>query len=149
MRRLATALAATSMICGAPAAGWAQTTAPVQAPAPEVTYPNAPGPPVIRPEPAPAPAATEKKKEKEKPSIVETVGGTVGGVLGSAAGASGGPLGSAAAGMVGNKVGRSVGGFFSRIFGGKKKKAAEAPVQAVSAEATAQPAAAQTPAPVQ
>lgn len=145
MRELVTALVATSMICGAPAAGWAQTPAPAPAPAvPEVTYPHAPGPPVVTP--APEPAATEKKEEKEKPSLVESVSGTVGGVLGSAAGASGGPLGSAAAGMVGNKVGRGVGGFLSRIFGGKKKKEAEVPVQAASVQSGAQPAAAAAPA---
>jgi hypothetical protein len=150
MRKSLTALLATSMICGAPAMGWAQQAAPAApAPAPTVVtalaYPNAPGPDAAAVTPPPAPAEP-KAEEKEKPGLVESLSGTVGGVLGSAAGASGGPLGSAAAGMVGNKVGRGIGGFFSRLFGGGKKKAVEAPVQATTAESVAQPASAQAPA---
>lgn len=151
MRKSLTALLATSMVCGAPAMGWAQQAAPAApAQAPTVVtalaYPNAPGPDAAAVTPPPVVAPAEPKaEEKEKPGLVESLSGTVGGVLGSAAGSAGGPLGSAAAGMVGNKVGRGVGGFFSKLFGGgKKQKAPETPVvEATAAQTAAQPASAQ------
>jgi hypothetical protein len=144
MRKFLTGLLATSMICGAPAVGWAQEAAPAApVPAPTVinalAYPNGPGPDAaaVTPPVAAAPAQPVAE-EKEKPSLAENITGTVGGVLGSAAGSAGGPLGSAAAGAVGNRVGR----FLGKMFGGRKK----APVQAKAAEGAAQPASAQVPA---
>jgi hypothetical protein len=58
-------------------------------------------------------------------------------------------VGNVAGGWVGGKVGRGVGRLFHTLFGAKKKKAAEAPVQtaasglsAQSVEVAAQPVAA-------
>jgi len=135
MRKPVSALIALSM-AAVPMAAFAQQEVPAAAPA-------------QAPATTPAPAQPEKKPEPDKPKPVVAVSGAVGGVVGSIAGAAGGPVGNVAGGWVGGKVGRGVGRLFHTLFGEKKKKAAEAPVQtaasgppAQSVEAAAQPVAA-------